>query len=315
MTTIKDVAKKCGVGTTTVSRVINNSSFVAEDTKEKVLKAMEELNYVPSFMARGLAADSTYSIGLIMDNTVDKAYANPFIYETFRGIEKVIYENGYNLLLIGKDTYQNGKQAIEVILQSKRVDGIIIPCELIKSKRKKFLQYNLPIAAIGKLESENNISWVDIDNFMAGYKAAEYLYSRGYRNIAFEKINEHNNIQLDRYSGYEKFIIEKGMETKLFEASFKYIDAVICLNNITAFKILQLCKNDNKKVPEDIGLITFDNYPLAEYLEPRITNVEIDLYELGRQAALEILRKVKDKEEGIREKLIPVSINVRESTK
>lgn len=315
MATIKEVAERCGVGTTTVSRVINNSSFVAEATRSKVLKAMEELNYEPSFMARGLAADSTYTIGLVMDNTIDKAYANPFIYETFRGIEKLIYENGYSLLLIGENTYQNGKLALEAILQSKRLDGIIVPYELVKKRRGQFEKHNVPIVAIGKLENEKAISWVDIDNFMAGYKAAEFLYSRGYRSIAFEEVNEDNNIEQDRYLGYQAFINEKNMHMKLFKGGFESIDAIICLNNISSFKILQLCKRCNKEVPENIGLITFDNYPLAEYLEPKLTNVEIDLYELGRAAGKEILRKVKDKGIGINNTLIPVSINVMQSTK
>lgn len=315
LATIKEVAEKCGVGTTTVSRVINNSSFVAEATRSKVLKAMEELNYEPSFMARGLAADSTYTIGLVMDNTIDKAYANPFIYETFRGIEKLIYENGYSLLLLGENTHQNGKLALDVILQSKRLDGIIVPCELVKKRRGQLEKYNVPIVTIGKLENEKAISWVDIDNFMAGYKAAEYLYSRGYRNIAFEEGNKDNNIEKDRYLGYKAFSNEKNIHMKLFKGGFESIDAIICLNNISSFKILQLCKSCNKKVPENIGLITFDNYPLAEYLEPKLTNVEIDLYKLGRAAGEEILRKVKDKGTGINNTLIPVSINVRQSTK
>lgn len=313
--TIKDIAKKCGVGTTTVSRVINNSSSVAESTKQKVLKAMKELNYEPSFMARALAADSTYTIGLIMDNTIDKAYANPFIYEIFRGIEKEVYENGYNLLLLGEGTYQNGKSAVDVILQSKRVDGIIIPCRLAESGRKQFEKYNVPIVAIGKPRGEKTISWVDIDNFMAGYEAAKYLYSRGYIKLAFERISEDNGIERDRYLGYEKFIKEKSINIRIFNGDLQDIDAVICLNNITAFKMMQLCKNYSRKIPEDIGLITFDNYPLAEYLEPKLTNVEINLYELGKQAALEILNKVNNKENNVVEKRIPVSINVMGSTK
>lgn len=315
MTTIKDVAKKCGVGTTTVSRVINNSNSVAENTKLKVLKVMEELKYEPSFMARGLAGDSTYTIGLVMDNTIDKAYANPFIYEIFRGIEKEIYEGGYNLLLLGKNTYQNGKLAIDVVLQSKRVDGLIVPCELIKSKREEFLKYNLPIVSIGKLIDEKTISSVDIDNYMAGYKAAEYLFSRGYRNIAFEEVSENNSVEKDRYLGYETFMKEKNIQAKAFNGNFMYIDSIICVNNITTFETLQICRKNNKRVPKDIGLITFDNYPLAEYLEPKLTNVEIDLYELGRQVAIEMLRQVKLKEGGKKERKIPVSINVRESTK
>ena len=250
-----------------------------------------------------------------MDNTIDKAYSNPFIYEIFRGIQKIIYENGYNLLLLDKDTCQNGKPALEIVLQGRRVDGIIVPCALIKENKDEFLEYNIPIVSLGKLEAGSAVSYVDIDNFMAGYKASEYLYSRGYRNPAFEKFSDKNNLEKDRYLGYEAFVISKNLPVRIFESDFNDIDSIICLNNLTTFKTLQLCKYMNKKVPDDIGLITFDNYPLAEYLEPTITNIEIDLYELGKQAAMEMLEKVRKKTGAVREILIPVSINIRESTK
>lgn len=315
MATIKDVAERCGVGTTTVSRVINNSSSVAEPTRLKVLQAMKELNYEPNLLARGLAGYNTYTIGLVMDNTIDKAYSNPFIYEIFRGIQKIIYENGYNLLLLDKDTCQNGKPALEIVLQGRRVDGIIVPCALIKENKDEYLEYNIPIVALGKLEAGSAVSYVDIDNFMAGYKASEYLYSRGYRNPAFEKFSDKNNLEKDRYLGYEAFVISKNLPVRIFESDFNDIDSIVCLNNLTTFKTLQLCKFMNKNVPDDIGLITFDNYPLAEYLEPTITNIEIDLYELGKQAAMEMLEKVRKKTSAVKEILIPVSINIRKSTK
>lgn len=318
MATIEDVAKKAGVGRGTVSRVINNSPLVSKETREKVLKAIEELNYYPSSVARGLANDQTYTIGIIMDNSMDKVYANPFIYEVFRGIERSVYEGGYNLLLLGKDTYIRQKLAVEVILQSKSVDGLILPSQLIMSDFMDHLKdHSIPIVSMGKIEGNRRYSWVDIDNFQAGYLAAEFLYSKGYRNIGFVGFEPDKIFAKERYAGYQKFIKEKHLPSPSLspDSDLTNVDALICLDNIYAFKMLQKCKHQSFKVPDDIGIITFDDYPLAEYLEPTITNIEIDLYEMGRQIGYEMLRKVKEKGGEPREITIPVSVNVRESTR
>ncbi len=316
MANINDVARKAGVGTTTVSRVLNNSPLVSEKTKEKVLEAIRELNYYPSTFARGLAGFSTYTIGLIMDNTMDKVYANPFIYEVFRGIEKSIYEGGYNLMLLGINTHQNNKLAVENVLQAKLLDGLILPAELIMSSYfDKIKSYKLPLVSIGKLENNRNISNVDIDNFMGGYIATKYLYERGYKKIYFSGIDPVKMFANDRYMGYKKFMQEKSLDIITLDNSLDNVDSIICLDNINSYKILQECKRLNKKIPEDIGIITFDNYPLAEYLDPPITNVEIDLYELGICAGNEILRLVKQPVYDVKDIRIPASINVRSSTR
>lgn len=316
MANINDVAQKAGVGTTTVSRVLNNSPLVSDKTKEKVLNAIKELDYYPSTFARGLAGFSTYTIGLIMDNTMDKVYANPFIYEVFRGIEKSIYEGGYNLMLLGMNTCQNDKLAIENVLQAKLLDGLILPAELITSSYfDKIKSFKLPVVSIGKLEAIRNISNVDIDNFMAGYIATKYLYERGYRKIHFSGISPDKMFANDRYKGYKKFMQEKSLEIVVPDKLLNNIDSIICIDNINSYKMLQECKKVNKKVPEDIGIVTFDNYPLAEYLEPPITNIEIDLYELGFNAGNEILRLVKEPIYKAKDIRIPASINIRSSTK
>lgn len=316
MATIKDVAEKAGVGTTTISRVINNSSLVSDKTKKKVLDAMNELNYSPNNLARGLASYSTYMIAIIMDNTMDKVYANPFIYEVFRGVEKSIYEGGYSLLLLGKDTYRNDRLAIENILHGKMVDGLILPAGLIMSDYfKKIEKYQLPIVSIGKLEKINDISNVDVDNINGGYLSAEYLYNRGYRKIAFAGYTEEKLFARDRYNGYKKFIDEKGLDIITLDKSISNADSIICLDNICAYDILKKCKELNRRIPEDIGIITFDTYPLVEYLEPNITNVEVDLYKLGIEVGNEMLRKVNKGNSNARNIRVPISINVRSSTK
>lgn len=316
MITLNDVAKKAKVGKSTVSRVLNNSNSVSKEAREKVLKAIDELDYHPSNAARSLKTFNSYNIGFIMDNTIDKAYANPFIYEEFRGIEKVIYENGYNMLLFGKDTYQNGILAVEAALKGKSVDGLILPSDLILSGYyEKLKKYNIPIVSLGQLENNFDLSWVDIDNRMAGYLATKYLYSRGYKNISFLGIDENKIFASERYKGYVKFLKEIGLEEQNFSETLQNIDSLVCLDNIYAHKALNICKNLNKDVPNEIGIITFDNYPLAEYLEPSITNIDINLFELGKHVGQEIIRKVKKKEGDIKNIKIPASVNIMNSTK
>ena len=331
--TVKDVAKAAGVSTATVSRVINNNSTISIDTYERVKKVMKEMNYFPNNIARNFASQHTYNITLIFDMDNLNAFENPFFYQIQYGIEKVICSRGYNMIIANEKTMVNRENALNRIIFEKRSDGIIMPSFLLKkSIVKRMEEQKFPFVVIGEPDSSFNVNWVDINNKMAGYIATEHLIKNGYKKIAFISGNMSDKFNQKRFEGYvkamEKFNIDYSSEmilegvsgkdegykamSKLINESSK-LDSVIFTNNLSAFGAIKAIKEKGYKIPEEIGLVSFDSFPVAELSEPNMTTVDIDVFELGIQVATMLLREIELPSESKQNSLLSVKLISRGS--
>ena len=334
MVTIKDIAKKVGVNPSTVSRVINGTASISEETKEKIYTAMKEMDYHPNSLARSLVNGSTFTIGLVMDAGDSDAFSNVFFIKSVSAIEMITQEKGYNLL-ITKDTDWENKNAVKNLILEHKVDGVILPVSSITEELIDLLVNNqFPFVVMGEPEKKReNVFWVDMDNEQGGRLAVSHLLESGYRHpvlfvedkktmferkriLGFQKELENRNI-----SWHKQDIIECGTDREAIVSGVKKIfakssqaDSVICTNNIVAYHVLQELKKGGKQVPDDIGMITFDNYPLAEYLEPMLTVVDIDTYKMGQLAATALFDKIKPVEKQEENILISTQIIKRKST-
>ncbi|MBZ4647362.1 MAG: LacI family transcriptional regulator [Clostridia bacterium] len=333
--TIKDVAKMAGVSTSTVSRVLNNSPLISPETVIRVKKAMQELNYFPNSMARSFANQSTYTIALIVDIDNSKAFANPFFYQVQYGIEKVLCKRGYYLMIANEKTMIDREAALSKFVFEKRVDGIILPASLLKkSFVKKMEEQKFPFVVLGEPNFHFDVNWVDIDNQMAGKVAANHLIDNGYRKIAFIAGSFEDKFNRHRLDGYKKALEEHNMElneeliseggcTKedgyrlmknLIETK-DFLDAVIFTNNIAAFGALTAIKEKGYKIPEEFGLVSFDNYPVAEFSDPKMTTVDIDVVDLGMQAATMLLKEIETPSTSKQHSLLSVELVSRGTSK
>lgn len=331
--TIRDVAKAAGVSTATVSRVINNSPLISQDTAEHVKKIMKELRYFPSSIARSFANQSTYNIALIVDIDNLDAFANPFFYQIQYGIEKVVCNRGYNLIIANEKSMGNRRSALSKIVLEKRADGIILPSFLLKKSQIKMMdEQKLPFVVIGEPLSKFNINWVDINNVMAGNMAACHLIENRYKRIAFVAGSMDDKFNQNRLEGYKIALRNNGIELdeELInydisgkEAGYRAMndfikkdrkpDAVIFSNNLAAFGAISSIKDNGYKIPEDIGIISFDNFPVAELSEPNMTTVDIDVFELGIQAATMLLREIEIPSKSKQNSLLSVKLISRGS--
>ncbi|MGV8979769.1 LacI family DNA-binding transcriptional regulator [Clostridium sp.] len=331
--TIKDVAKVAGVSTATVSRVINNNSVISTDTLERVKKVMKEMNYFPNNIARNFANQHTYNITLIFDMDNLNAFENPFFYQIQYGIEKVICSRGYNMVIANEKTMVNRENELNRMILEKRSDGIIIPSFILKkSIVKRMEEQKFPFVVIGEPDSSFNVNWVDINNKMAGYIATEHLIKNGYKRIAFIAGNMSDKFNENRLKGYVKamkhynidysrdMIIEgvsgndEGYKTmnKLLNVSLK-LDAAIYTNNLSAFGAIKAIKENGYKIPEEIGIVSFDSFPVAELSEPNMTTVDIDVFELGIQVGTMILREIELPSDSKQNSLLSVKLISRGS--
>ncbi|MCI9464051.1 MAG: LacI family transcriptional regulator [Lachnospiraceae bacterium] len=333
--TIKDIAKKVGVNPSTVSRVINGTAAISEETKKKITEAMKELDYHPNIQARSLVNGNTFTIGLVMDAGNSDAYANTFFIQSVTAIEEVSQRLGYNLLIANHTEAETGNAVKNLVLEHK-IDGIILPVSGITQDLVGLLRANhFPFVVMGEPdESYTGHNWVDMDNEEGGCLAVRHLLQNGYRHPVLFVENKGTLFEQKRTFGFKRELRENGItpmkddliecgagqtqiadKTKELLKKCPQADSIICPNNIVAYHVLQELKRNQIRVPEQMGIITFDNYPLAEYLDPPLSVVDIDTYLLGERAASTLFDMIKQPEGKEEAALIKTSIIARKSTK
>ncbi|KPU27650.1 LacI family transcriptional regulator [Caloranaerobacter sp. TR13] len=330
--TIKDVAKLAKVSPSTVSRVIADHPKISDETKKKVFEAMKKLNYHPNAIARSLANKSTRTLGLILPNAEEDLFINPFFVQVMRGISVYAQKKGYYIMY----TYSNNENEeidfIKNYIYSKWVDGIILLTVRENDKCIEYLKENgkYPFVVVGRPEKSDGILWVDNDNFKAMYDVVNYLINKGHRDIAFVGGPHNLNVTKDRLDGYlralkvhgisvdEKLIYEevdftetRGYETMMEILEYKEPSAVVTTDDLLAFGVLKAIK---EKSTSKIAVVGFNNTPLAEYQQPKLTSVDIKAEKLGYYAAKLLIKKLENEDVETNHYIIDTELIEREST-
>jgi DNA-binding LacI/PurR family transcriptional regulator len=333
--TVKDVAKTAGVSTATVSRVINNKEKVKLITRTKVEEAMKSLDYHPNSIAKNFASQKTNRIALIVDIENEAAFANPFFYQIQFGIEKYLAKNGYSLSIYNKNNQNDESGLIDRLVFQKQVDGVILHSMLLNRKLVSSLKKSgLPFICIGEPSENFEVDWVDIDNQQAGQLAAEFLIDDGYKNILVISMGEKDLFNKRRLEGISKAFKKSQkaieykslvLENQSFEEAYNIIesffnsnlniDAIISINNIYALAAELAAQKLRMKIPEDVGIITFDRYPVVELSMPQLTTVDIDVLSLGNSAAVMLLRNLELKSTVTTNMNLSVQVSPRKTTR
>lgn len=336
MPNIKEVAKAAGVSSSTVSRVINGSSSISEETKEKVFSVIKAMNYSPSSIAKALTNNKSYTVTLLVDVDDEKSFQNPFFYEIMHGIEKLVYKKEYSLIVANLNTTMKKQSILDWLVKSKRTEGVILPSSILNSQIVEELKRDgVPFVAIGEATHlKESVSWVDIDNKKGSEMATYELLNNGFSKIAFIGLDKTKVFSNRRYEGYcsaleksdlilnKSMVIECGnskndgyIQMKKLLESDPAPDAVICADNTISIGVIRAIQEAGLSIPSDIGLISFDNNQVAELLYPTISTVNINLFELGYQSAkvlFELIENPHVMDQGL---LISTNIKNRETTR
>jgi len=332
--TIKDVACKANVAISTVSLVLNQKAKVSEETRQKVLAAMRELNYHPSRVARGLAGRLTGNIGFIVSED-HFTRSEPFYTHIFIGSEfEARNHNVYVLLTVVNNEFR-GKKDIPRFLIDRIVDGIIIagrvPYPLINHIQK----YNIPTIFIDFLPQAAPAQAVLIDNFEGARQAVTHLINRKRQRIGFIAGDiEHPSIHT-RYEGYLQTLREKNLpvipelaNTSKPDATFKYglaavdeliaqkirFDALFAANDALALGCLRRLKEHRLRIPEDVALVGFDDVAAAAQANPPLTTIRVNKEDLGILALKNLMEIIHSQKKTHTKILIPTELIIRKST-
>ncbi|MGB8981210.1 MAG: LacI family DNA-binding transcriptional regulator [Anaerolineales bacterium] len=314
--TIKEVAKVAGVSTQTVSRVINERPDVAPETRERILTTIDELGYQPSALARSLIQQRSYTLGVV---TAGLRHTGPS--RTLNGIASAAEEAGYSLLLKELPRYDaEDVMPIFQALLSHHVDGIIWAVPQVGENRNWVDQQSLdlkdPIVYLA-MEPKKDISTVSIDNYLGGRMAMSHLLEQGYRHIA------HISGPLDwwearqRIAAWKDALQESGLEARdeywaegnwssasasqaverLFER-YPDMDSIFVGNDQMALAVIQSACQRGLKIPEDLGIVGFDNIPESAFFYPPLTTMQQDQQLLGKVAVEETIKMIESGRQG-----------------
>jgi len=334
--TIKDVAKKAGVSIATVSLVLHNNKRISNVTRNKVLKAIKELNYHPSRSAKGLVTKTTGNIGFVL--TEDHFLrTEPFYTRIFLGTEFVTRGNDYYVLLATiKRDFDENDQMPRFILE-KNVDGVIVAGKVPLTFLSQLYKYKIPIVFVDFYPPHGEYNVVLIDNIKGGYLATKHLIELGHREIAFIGGDITHPSITDRLIGYKQALESSGIPVnqkniitdedyparsngynaaKRLLSSNKNITAIFACNDAMAMGIMQYCSENNIRIPDDISIVGFDDVEADVSLSPQLTTIRVPKTELGIEAMNLMVNILNEKEKLQTKKiLVPVELIIRNSTK
>lgn len=325
--TIKDIAKKVGVSPSTVSRVINGTASISDEVTAKIREAMKELDYHPNARARSFATGVTNTAGLVMNASNETIFSNSFFNRSVFAIEKVLQDHSYNLLIVN-DNGQSDSQILELV-QGKKVDGLIIPSSSLDDRLISFLQeVEFPFVVMGEpARRVKEVSWVDVDNEQGAVEGTKELLKSGYPEVVLVADDDETVFSQNRLRGYRE-AVQLRCKEQVVMAHHQYEDfgrrlvaevgnlqnkGFLCASNEIAFYTKEVLKKLGIKVPEEAGIVTFDNYPLAEYMDPPFSAIDVDTYQLGEKAA-EMLMECMHGKKMVRHQLIRTNLIVRASS-
>lgn len=305
MPSIKDVAKIAGVSTATVSRVLGNNAKVTEETRQRVMDAVEHLNYRPNLIARSLRVQKSAKIGLVVSDI-----RNPFFTEIGRAVEDAAYEKGYSVLMCNTDENPEKEEMYINLMHDENVAGFIFsPTQQFGAKLSTF-DTSIPIVIIDRVVNTKQADMVLLDNVAAGYDLTNHLIENGYRKIAglfgnasttaperrrgwLKALKEHQLKPFAEYAIPPK--IKQGYDTALALLNQSdRPDAIFTSNSLLTAGALQAIRGCKLKVPDDVALVGFDETTWGALVDPPISLIAQPTEEIGRTATELLFQRIKD---------------------
>lgn len=331
--TLKQIATTFNVSIATVSKALNDSHEISTATKQKIQRYAELNHYKSKSYNKLLNKKPTKTIGVIIPNIMNNFFAKAFV-----GIESEATKNGYRLIsCISNESHQKELDIIE-LLKNSTLDGLLISLAEETQKIKNFnhiqntINQGLPVVMFDRVEDSITCDKVIVNDIEGAYQATKYLIQSGCKHIALISIIDNLSVGKLRVQGYKKALTEFNINIKEkliikmtqqedFNTSMKIvladktIDGLLCLEETSAVKSLQIVKKMGYKIPEDLSIISFTNGELPKYVSPTITTVSQHGNYIGKTAAKTLINRINKDDNIYNTSVIKTSLIIRESTK
>lgn len=309
-TTIYDVAGAAKVSLATVSRVLNNPEKVKPETRERVLRVINELGYRPNAIARGLASRKTTTVGVIVSDITRASVA-----QMLSGIIDIANKYKYSIKLFA---VTESSKALDVAMNvvAEQVDGALylndeLEANFAEEVLEKIEENNIPIALSNVVYDKENLPSVSINYEEAAYEVTKKLINEGRKNIYLLSTTRMYAVNDRKEKGYNKAMIEAGLTPQIFRTSgdtyinrphFKdflthnKVDGVIAVRDSIAVSFMNIAREDfGKRIPNDISIVGFQNTKYAILASPSLTSIDIPVYDIGA-VSMKLLTKLMNNE-------------------
>ena len=330
--TIYDIARVANVSKSTVSRVLNNQSNISEDARERVLKAIEELNYQPSKLARALS--SGFDAIMVVSRSAKTTANNPFFSEIIHRISSNAEEENFDVII---QTSRNSEDELEKCItkiKEKMIKGIIMLSSPANEDFFKQLDvFNIPIVVIGRVDGEyTNIFSVDTNNYQDSYNLTKFLIDQGHKEIACLHSPLDYHVSIDRLEGYKDCLKDYGLPlrkdwiinsgytvTTAYESATSLLfsdnrpSAVFATDDLKVMSIYKSASDNGISIPNDISIVGYSNPNISAFLSPSITSIEIPVKKLGDAGTKLLFDKIKGNNASIGPKIVPTEMVIQNS--
>ncbi len=308
--TIKDVASLANVSVSTVSRVLSNENFVKNDKRDRVQKAINELGFIPSVVARQMHGYNERTIGIITTRSSNRTFINPYFTNVIGAIGSVTEENDFFLQINSYDNTTNEVDKIMKLYKSRQVNGfILLSSRVYDPLIVELLKNKVPFTLIGRvientIQDYDSIYWVNTDNIGLSKNAVEFLIKKGHEHIGILTGPMQYVVSQDRYTGYRQALVMNGKEFLdgySIEAGYSYqeakkaaaelvtnnpeITAIYATDDLKGVAAIEALTEMGISVPGQIAVIGCDNFDISRIIRPALTTVNIPIYDLGIVAA------------------------------
>jgi LacI family transcriptional regulator len=329
MPNLLDIAKRAGVAPITVSRVINNSGYVSQATRERVEIAVKELGYVPNTIARGLRSKRTHTLALIVTDIT-----NPYFTSMARGVEDAAGACNYTVIYCNTDESEAKEEKYANMLAQRQVDGVLLVPSCGNAKTIKFFETNeINVVLLDRRISGVGTDIVCSDSESGAYRLVKLLIGLGHKRIAIITGHEDVSTSADRVTGYQQALTEANLSENdlIYYGAFNEQSgyeltnqammtspkptAIFGGNNFIAIGIMKALHDLKLDVPGDVSVVGFDDLPESMFMKPFLTVARQRAYEMGKLAAELLLKRISGElPQEHREIILPVEIVVRESS-
>jgi LacI family transcriptional regulator len=329
--TIVDIAKKLNTNPSTVSRALAGNTRVSKKTRELVSKTAKEMGYTPNILASSLRKGRHKTIGMIVPR-IDRHFFSNVI----SGVEEVLNPKSYSLLICQtNEDYDTEVKAVDTLTKNQ-VSGIILSLS-VETDNFEHLEYvnkaNIPLVQFDRINNDLMGAKIKNDNFNGAYQATSELINNGYQKIAHLAGSLHLNAYLERHEGYKKALEDNGIrynsdlvfENAITRDAGKNVvkehydqlkfDACFCAGDFSALGVIESATEKKLKVGKDFGVVGFANEPFAELMYPKLSSIEQNSKQMGRESAKAILELIENPEKEMDEININVEYVSRESSK